>query len=166
MTAPPLRLKHYFFPEISVTANANFHYEDFKNGVEFTVQTKVALAASEKKPDVYQLALELKLEALDERPLPYDVSLSVVGFFAVDNGVDPGRRDELVRINGASMLYSAAREFLLTVTGRGPWQPLMLPTVSFVETGGEKPGKKGDAKAAKGGKGKAREAVGGKGKRK
>jgi preprotein translocase subunit SecB len=45
------------------------------------------------------------------------------------NWPDP---EKLLRVNGASILYSSAREFLITVTSRGPWAPMILPTISFL----------------------------------
>ena len=38
----------------------------------------------------------------------------------------------LPEATGTSILYSAAREYLITVTSRGPWPALVLPTVSFM----------------------------------
>ena len=40
---------------------------------------------------------------------------------------------DLLKITGASILYSAAREFLLITTSRLPWKPVMLPTISFAQ---------------------------------
>ncbi len=45
---------------------------------------------------------------------------------------------DMVRVTGSSILYSAAREFLLTLMGRGPWSPMMLPTISFMELANKK----------------------------
>jgi len=42
-----------------------------------------------------------------------------------------GGSGKLLRINGSSILYSSAREFLITVTSRMPYGALILPTVSF-----------------------------------
>jgi hypothetical protein len=38
---------------------------------------------------------------------------------------------KLVAITCPSMLYSAIRELVALLTGRGPHRPVMLPTVSF-----------------------------------
>jgi len=38
---------------------------------------------------------------------------------------------EVIGVNGCSMLYSSAREYLLLITGRAPWGQVRLPTMSF-----------------------------------
>ncbi|MCX5893162.1 MAG: hypothetical protein NTW80_09360, partial [Deltaproteobacteria bacterium] len=39
----------------------------------------------------------------------------------------------MVHTNGAAILYSSTREFLLMITGRGPWGGFYLPTTNFLE---------------------------------
>ena len=64
--------------------------------------------------------------------LPYKIALQVIGQFAVEPAEpDAEKLEKLLRFNGGSMLYSAAREMVLIVTGRGPWGPYALPTVNF-----------------------------------
>ena len=36
-------------------------------------------------------------------------------------------------MNGSSILYSSAREYLLLITSRAPWGQLKLPTMSFAD---------------------------------
>lgn len=133
MSTPPLRLENYFFTDVSLKANPNYRFEDFKDGkMDFSVKTNVRGGTHKEDSNKYQVILDVKIEPQDERPLPYDVSLSLVGFFDVDTSMPlPVPADDLVRVTGPSILYSAAREFLLTLMGRGPWAPMMLPTVSF-----------------------------------
>ena len=135
MSTPPLRLENYFFTEVSLKANPNFKYEDFKdNLMDFSVKTHVRSGTNKEDPRKFQVTLDIKTEPLDERPLPYDASLTLVGFFDVDPSVAlPVPAADLVRVTGSSILYSSAREFLLTLMGRGPWTPMLLPTISFVD---------------------------------
>ena len=39
----------------------------------------------------------------------------------------------MVEVNGSSVLYSAARQILRNAMSSGPFNPLLLPTASFVE---------------------------------
>lgn len=58
------------------------------------------------------------------------IELVAVGFFEVNSDwPDPLK---LLKINGATILYSAAREFLITITSRGPWGAIPLPATSFL----------------------------------
>ena len=61
---------------------------------------------------------------------PYAIHLVVVGLFTIDKKFPD--HEKLLRVTGASMLYSAAREFIITVTSRGPWSEVIIPTVSFL----------------------------------
>ena len=96
------------------------------------VQIQAGLGPVVGAENKYQVMLELSsLRAPDGTgTLPYEVTFQVVGQFSV---LDPSYNDKekLVRINGTSILYSAAREMVLLVTGRGPWGPYQLPTVNF-----------------------------------
>ncbi len=133
MSKAPLRLKNYFCTEVSLKANPNFKYEDFKEeNIDFSVKSNVRVGTLKQNPLDFQVMLDVKIEPIDERPLPYDVSLALVGFFEVDPDYSATPPADLVRVTGSSILYSAAREFLLSLMGRGPWEPLMLPATSFL----------------------------------
>ena len=142
MSKSPLQLEKYFCTEVTLKANPNFKPEDFKDGkIDFTGKSNVKVGTSKNNPHEFQVILNVKIEPMDERPLPYDASLELVGFFNVDSAVSAETASGLARVTGASILYSSAREFLLTLMSRGPWEPLMLPTMSFTELA-QKKGKK------------------------
>ncbi|MBU4260620.1 MAG: protein-export chaperone SecB [Proteobacteria bacterium] len=124
----PLRLENYFFPHISVTADPEYV------GAE-TDEVTFPLVQSElqetDKPNNFQLAINIFVEPKNqEKPIPYIIHLVAIGMFSVaDNWPD---KEKLLKINGASILYAAAREFLITITSRGPWPCYTLPTYSFL----------------------------------
>ncbi len=64
---------------------------------------------------------------------PYRGKVSIIGFFKVAKTWPAEKRQELVGVNGASVLYSAVREMVLIVTGRSSHGELMLPTMSFTK---------------------------------
>lgn len=144
---PPLIVKEYFFPYVQVSADPEHSGEEETPSMDF--ETKVAV---DKDPenDTYQVTLEITALPEDEtKRIPYAIHLIAVGMFAVDpSWPDP---EKLLRINGASILYSSAREFLITVTSRGPWRPMILPTISFLpaEENKSKDAKPVEAKATK-----------------
>jgi preprotein translocase subunit SecB len=42
-------------------------------------------------------------------------------------------RDKIVKTNGTSILYGAAREIIKDMTARGGYRPILIPTASFAE---------------------------------
>lgn len=143
MSKSPLRLEKYFWTEVTLKANPNFKPEDFKDGsIDFASKSNVKVGTSKKSPHEFQVILNVKIEPVDERPLPYDASLELVGFFNVDSALAADAAADLARVTGSSILYSAARECLLSLMSRGPWEPLMLPTISFTELAQKKREKK------------------------
>lgn len=124
---PPLVVKEYFFPFVQVAAD--FEYDSTEELPKVDFETKVAI---DQDPDngTYQVTLEITaLPENEDKKIPYAIHLIAVGLFSV--GAEVKDPEKLVRINGSSILYSAAREFIITITSRGPWQSVILPTVSF-----------------------------------
>lgn len=131
MKNSPLTVQEYFFPHVEVTADPDFTSQESENLSEIDLQTKVVVISPDEEGDTYQVTLEITVLPEDEETIaPYSVHLIAVGLFTVDEQwKDP---EKLMNITGASILYSAAREFLITITSRGPWPPMILPTVSFI----------------------------------
>lgn len=125
---PPLTVKEYFFPFVQVSADPEFTPEEPTQKVDF--ETKVAVDHNSES-GLYQVNLEITaLPENEKKKTPYAVHLIAVGLFTVSDKIeDPVK---LLKITGASILYSAAREFLITITSRGPWPPFFLPTISFL----------------------------------
>ncbi|MCF8056080.1 MAG: protein-export chaperone SecB [Desulfocapsa sp.] len=124
----PLNVIEYFFPFVQVSADPEFVPEDDDSVVE--CETKVGVESNFVK-NIHQVSLEITVmpENEDER-IPYAIHLIAVGLFQVDENWDDV--DKLLRVNGASILYSAAREFIITISSRGPWAAAILPTTSFL----------------------------------
>ncbi len=124
-----LQLKEYFFPVVQVVANATFN--DKNDAVETTYNIEPSLVKSDEN-NLYQIAIDISSSADDEQDkLPYVVHIVAVGIFEINPEWD--EPEKLLYINGSSILYSAAREFLITITSRGPWDALYLPSVSFLK---------------------------------
>lgn len=130
----PLELKQYFFPFVHVAADPQYEPEKGKDKAHFDVKTAVI---KDEKNDLYQVTVEITDEPENENSrIPYSVKLIGVGLFSVTpKWQEP---EKLLRINGASIIYSAAREFLITITSRGPWPPVILPAISFKEPSSSK----------------------------
>lgn len=133
MIPAPLRLERYFFDHIQLTTRRDFTPGPGESDLE--VSSNLEIGQVPEPTGLWRVALTLGARAKEAvPPPPYEFQLRVLGFFTV---VQPGPTEEetvrMVGINGASILYSAARELLLLLTGRGPWGPMPIPTVSFVD---------------------------------
>ena len=127
----PLLLEGHYFTKVYVEADACFQPEAGREPpVRFDMNVK--LLQHKEDPRKWQAVLTIKAVPREDKPIPYKVDLECVGFFAVDPQVEAAKMPLLVQTNGAAVLYSSAREFLLLVTGRGPWPPLYLPTTNFL----------------------------------
>jgi preprotein translocase subunit SecB len=110
-----------------------------------------------EKERCWQVVLDLKTPPVEESANPYQLEIQVVGFFEVAADFPAENMEKLVGITGSSLLYSAAREFILTITSRGPWPAIFLPTITYQgqpDTGlheekSEAPKKKASAKKSK-----------------
>ncbi len=132
MKLRPLLLETHFFTKVLVEANPDYQPEEHDLDLG-GIETAVELAQHREDPCQWQVKLTISTPPAIAHSLPYQVDLQVMGFFKVDPEFDEERRPKLVQANGAAILYSSAREFLLMVTGRGPWPALYLPTTNFLK---------------------------------
>lgn len=126
----PLQLEEYFFPHVKVSADPEAVGPDGTAKCDFGIN--VNAIKTEDEPGSYQVSLVIASSPESEKQrIPYSIELAVIGFFKVSpEWPDP---QKLLEINGASILYAAAREFIITITSRGPWGSFMLPTASFLK---------------------------------
>ncbi|OQC18061.1 hypothetical protein [Candidatus Skiveiella danica] len=63
---------------------------------------------------------------------PYKIDIAVDGVVAIPKGAEQlAPPEDLAAVNGASLLWSAVREQVLSLTARMPAGSVMLPTVHF-----------------------------------
>ena len=125
---PMLQLEKYFYPNISVKANPEFKAE--KKGFSGKLSVKANLVSLSKEERRWEVSLTIKTVP-ENQPIPYRFELETVGVFTVSPNFPEAETEELVRIGGSSLLYSAAREFLLILSSRGPLGAINLPSMSF-----------------------------------
>ncbi len=136
----PMQLRHYHFLRVEVAARESL-LDDLDNSqqapnVDFEgipLEPEVSLFSSEDDGEhgPYMLRLALKYDPPQGSTFPYRFDVALAGIIEV---TAPDKLDDCKRltvINGASMLYSAAREMLLTLTSRHLYGPMLLPTLNF-----------------------------------
>ncbi|MDU9049525.1 MAG: protein-export chaperone SecB [Candidatus Electrothrix sp. Rat3] len=127
-TNTPLRLNNYFFPVVQVVANPKYRNAEEQPEPRFRITPSIA---KNDENGLYQVSVDIHLLQEDEKvPVPYSIHLVAFGFFEVHpEWPEP---EKLLFINGSTILYAAAREYLITVSSRGPWGAATLPMVSFL----------------------------------
>ena len=149
-----LQLEKYFYPSVSVKADPEFKPE--KKGFSGRLNVKTKLTCFSTAERKWEVLLKIKtVPDLESPHIPYQLEFEVAGNFRVSPDFPEGEMKELVRLAGSSMLYSAAREFILIITSRGPFGGLSLPAISFQKKGKKvkqdkahpKPGDEGVGKA-------------------
>jgi len=126
-----MQLENHFFTKVMVEANPSYKPDEEENQL-VGIHTHVELAPHKDEPRKWRVILTVRTEHEDGK-IPYKIELQAVGFFKVAPEVDEKKMPFLVHANGAAILYSSAREFLLLITCRGPWEGFYLPTTNFLE---------------------------------
>lgn len=82
-------------------------------------------------PRAFVVRLRLRIANESGKPAPYNVDLESVGYFELLGEIPLEDREGIAKVNGASLLFSALRELLFSLTTRFPKGPLVLPSVNF-----------------------------------
>lgn len=130
----PLRFKSYFVTDLMFTANpkhepkkpAELHINDLQ------VECNAERSKEAEGGQSWRVALRVMQNVGPDRNAPYNFMISVLGDFEVHPKYPSEKAEQLVRINGCSVLYSTVREILKSAMARGPFPPLFLPTVHFL----------------------------------
>ena len=109
------------------------------DGVSITTEVGLAeVDLNHERGQLYLVSLQVLIDNRREanepdcKFSPYRIDIEAAGIVQLVNGADKiGTPHDLVTVNGASLLWSAIREQLLTLTSRMPAGPVMLPTVHF-----------------------------------
>lgn len=115
---------HELFNSQSV---ASFDFND----VEIGEISKTYILTEEDDPLTYGVTLRIAIENKKGKVAPYDIDVVVVGHFKIRKSIAKENRENIITVNGCSMLYSAVREQVMMITSRSVHGKLILPTVSF-----------------------------------
>lgn len=140
MKLSPLQVKHYHFTALSVIARQDVDIEKLEYGSEpyppteeARLRTEISLGEPDGESDPHQFIVTLGIFSSPEKSsnFPYQFNACLEGVFTIDHDGDLEERKRLVVCNGASILYSAAREQLLSLTARHKFGPMLLPAANF-----------------------------------
>jgi hypothetical protein len=112
----------YTFDGVSLQSEVGIGEADPKHerGIVFIVELRVVID-NEPTPDT-----------VDQQFAPYKIDIAVEGIILIPKGAEQlGDPEDLAAVNGTSLLWSAVREQVLTITSRMRAGPVVLPTVHF-----------------------------------
>jgi len=133
-----LSLEDYFVTELYFAAVPEFGSSTDGSKLSPTdLDVKVQRWAQQEAPSRRSCNLTIELKESPDYKFPWIFRITLVGFFEVIEGY-PYDIEKLVHANAPAILYSAAREALASVSGRGPYPEVLLPSVTFVELSFEK----------------------------
>jgi preprotein translocase subunit SecB len=133
MRPASISLTTYFVRELQFKLNDSF--ERLRPYIPTLEDLEVTTDAVTKTEDrrSWELCLRLALNPAPERNSPYSFLIEIAGIVQVEASVKDENIERFVRINGTSLLFSAAREIVRAVTSRGPHGSILVPTVTFWE---------------------------------
>lgn len=137
MKHSPLQVIRYIVPEVSCAVNAVFDpKKPCEPGIgQFAINAVLfQQPAPENSPHFWSIEMTISQKPKEGVNFPYKFDLTLIGFFACNNGfATPADEEQFVRVNGSSMLYGAAREMIRSLTCHGPFGELFIPSISFYD---------------------------------
>lgn len=133
-----LRLEHYNLQRVSLLPVAGVEPSPLSVYANFDhakMGSTVTLGVLEMDNGETRQTVELTLKGGPKEggaPFPYQFEIGYIGIFD-GRELPADKRDDLVMVNGTSMLYGIAREVLLGLTARCDMGPMMLPSVQFAQ---------------------------------
>lgn len=141
MRVSPLQPKGHVFEEVSIQAQLDENHSpipavgfDFA-GVRILCDVGHADAEEEGSAptnDSMLVSLRLRITNEEGKKCPYKVTVAVSGIFKwLNKDTEQEKRRDLTVVNGATILYGAIREMVMTVTSRSVSGQILLPAVNF-----------------------------------
>lgn len=147
MKPSPIQLLRLNFKHVNVALDPSHLPPEIPNPLEavftfdgVTIHTEVGVGGAEPGDNGQFYFLELRV-VVDNQPQsdstsqkfsPYTIDIATEGVVLVPNGAEKlGSPEDLAVVNGTSLLWSAVREQVLSLTARMRAGPVMLPTVHF-----------------------------------
>jgi preprotein translocase subunit SecB len=131
MQVSPLSLEVYYLKELHFAVNdkkgiSRAGFDDIELDIHVDTQ------ADQDNRLRWRCELTIKSKGNPDLYLPYTFVITYVGFFQVSDKFPCESVELLARTNGPALLYSAARETMISLTGRGVFPPLLLPSITFL----------------------------------
>lgn len=143
----PLQMKHLIFTKIVVELADSLEKTNELWAPSFDMSGVIVLTEiSTAMPDdqvndpvnfMVTMRLAILNEAEGSKKAPYKIDIAAQAWFDISTGIEVGKREDLVRINGASLMMGAIRELVIQLTSRSGFGALTLPTLRFMPAANE-----------------------------
>jgi hypothetical protein len=144
----PIQLLQLFFKQVRVEVDPAHIPAEPANPLTsafvfdgISIQTEFGIGEIDPDHERGRMFLTTLRVIVDNKPLPkeegqkfspYKIDIAVDGVVAIPKGAEKlAPPESLAAVNGASLLWSAVREQVLSLTARMPAGSVMLPTVHF-----------------------------------
>ncbi len=108
--------------------------QDFNfGGVTIGERVGIAVLGDKDDPRMFAIRLHITIANEEGKIAPYDVDVEVAGSFSISDKIPKENREDLVMVNGCSILYSAIRDQVMTISARCHHGAMILPTVNFLD---------------------------------
>lgn len=138
-----LQLNNFFVDFLSVKTNPSFDPKVKEGLIAGKINCATAIGIPKDGAQVpYRVILDVSIDPASEKPAlePYEVKIKIVGFFSFKGEMTNDQKEKMLSLNGASILYGAARGIVAQTTGVGVFEKYILPAVNFVEMSKQKEG--------------------------
>ena len=142
----PVDVLNYFVKSFSMDTNMMCDKDKPRDLSLKNIVISNRMFPSKKHKNVFVVSLNLEMKVPEGKNAPYAIKMEMFGRFQISERVPDELREKMVKTNGSSILYGAAREIIKEMTGRGIFRKIQFPTVSFAEI---KNNKKEDTKQTK-----------------
>lgn len=134
MQPSKMQLEGYFIEEVSFNLQnpniPNLEAIPKLDSTDLDIEVKLGESKDDENKKFCQLTVSLKEKTAET--FPYNFKIVLAGFFGLDAACSKEDVGVIMTNTAPSMLYTAAREYLLLLTGRTRFLPVMLPTVLFL----------------------------------
>ena len=124
-----VKLLDYFVKSFSFETNMKCEKEKPRDLSDVTIQNN--WRPLKKHKNRYAVFLNMEMRAPEGKNTPYAIKMEMFGYFQVPEEMPEELREKMVKTNGSSILYGAAREIIREMTSRGIFRKIYFPTVSF-----------------------------------
>lgn len=122
-----LQLKRHYVSELTFHAIE----ESVPEPHEVEIGQSIGMGHAVGDDRAWRLALTIKFRVRKEKRELAHGSITFVGLFQIAESVKPEDRPAFVGVNGATILYGAAREMIVNLTSRSTLGTVLFPSVSF-----------------------------------
>src|SRR5687767_4402692 len=135
MRPSPIQLLHVVYRRVAVYEYKGKQQPTSSTAIGFDFQgvnIRAKVACGTKKgqadnPRDFLVDLEILIDNQEGKPTPYNIDVGILGVFKVLPSLPADRREDLVTVNGASILYGTIREIVLGLTSRFSPGAMTLP---------------------------------------